>query len=170
MRAKLSFVALLLVSAVVASPSRAAGSKEEAAIRAEVSAVAKAFVEACERVDVEAAMKFVADVPDFLYADPDGSIYDRASLRELMTRSFAGASSQKITTLRERFIVLGPDVVLWSWNGGVDVVRKSGPPVRIQPYSASFVLRRIAGRWQIVYQHESAVIPSLPPAARRTRK
>ena len=151
---------LLLVFGAWVQPSQAAMTpKQQETVRAEVSRAVKSFIAACEQVDVARALAFEADVPEFLYADADGSMYEYPGFRELVTRSFAASSSQKVITRREKILVLAPDLVLYAWNGALEMTPKGGTTVHVEPYSLTLLMRKVAGAWRITYQHESGQVP-----------
>jgi ketosteroid isomerase-like protein len=139
---------------------------QQTAIRQEVDQFMKAWIAAWERLDLEAAMKGEADTPEFLYADVDGNQYDKAGLRKLCVDMVANCTGEKVITQKERIYVLAPDAALYAWHGAVEFTQKDGTVMRIDPYNASFLLKRIDGSWTIVLQHESALPPQpVKPAA-----
>jgi ketosteroid isomerase-like protein len=132
---------------------------QQTAIRQEVDQFMKAWIAAWERLDLETAMKGEADTPDFLYADVDGNQYDKAGLRKLCVDMVAFCSAEKVITQKERIYVLASDAALYAWHGAVELIQKDGTVMRVDPYNASFLLKRIEGSWKIVLQHESALPP-----------
>ena len=146
---------------------------QQSAIRQEVDQFMKTWIAACERLDLESMMKGEADTSDFLYADVDGNQYDKAGLRKLCVDMVASCSAEKVITQKERTYVLAPDAALYAWHGAVDLIQKDSTVMRIEPYNASFLLKRIDGNWKIVLQHESALPPQpvkpAPPSGASTK-
>ena len=139
---------------------------QQTAIRQEVDQFMKAWIAAWERLDLETAMKSEADTPDFLYADVDGNQYDKPGLCKLCVDMVATCTGEKVLTQKERIYVLAPDAALYAWHGAVEFTQKDGSVMRIDPYNASFLLKKTDGSWKIVLQHESALPPQpVKPAA-----
>ena len=145
----------------------AAPPTDETAIRQEVSQILKDYIAACERMDSAAALRFVADVPEFRYADTDGKQYDYAGFRKLVTDVFADLSAWKATTRNQEILVLGPDAALVIWHGAADSVKKDGSALRLDDYNSTCLFKRFGGTWKVVFQHESSLPPSPPTSAQR---
>ena len=136
----------------------------ETAIRQEVSQVMQDYTAACEHVDCTAALRFVADVPEFRYADVDGKQYDYAGFKKLVAEFFAGFSAQKATTRNQDILVLGPDTALVIWHGAIDAAQKDGSGLRFNDYNITCLFKRSGGTWKVVFQHESGLPPQpVPP-------
>jgi ketosteroid isomerase-like protein len=140
---------------------------DETAIRQEVSQRVKDYIAVCERVDSAATLRFVADVPEFRYADTDGKQYDYAGFTKLVTDLFAGLSAQKATTRNQEILVLGPDTALVIWHGAMDAVQKDGSALRWADYNFTGLFKRLGGTWKIVFQNESGLPPAPPTSAQR---
>jgi ketosteroid isomerase-like protein len=137
---------------------------DEAAIRDEVKQAFLAFKAACESAKPAAQLAFYADVPEFRYVDIDGKRYDYAGHKQLVTELFAGLSAVKIDLGRYEITVLGADKALVLWTGALDLVQKEGPALRAEPYSVTFLWKRLGGAWKLVLQAESALAPQPVPS------
>lgn len=151
------WIAIPITPLVSAEPWTPA--QDEAAIEKEVTRFLKEWIGHWERLDLESAMKAEADTPDFLYVDVDGRQYDKAGLRKLCADMLAGCTSEKIITHRERVHVLARDAAVFAWHGSVEFTQKDGTTLRVDPYSVTFLLKRMDGQWRILLQHESALPP-----------
>ncbi len=154
----------LSLACLAASPAT-----DEAAIKAEVARAMSAFVAACEKADLAGALAFMADVPEFRYADPEGKLLGFAATKQGLAEWFGQCSARRVLTARQAITVLGPDAALVQWHGALELVLKDGKTLRADPYSASFLFRRIGDAWKIAYQHESGPPPqpvgaTQPPA------
>jgi ketosteroid isomerase-like protein len=136
---------------------------QQAAIRQEVTQAMHGMLAADERVDFAGVWAFHADVPTYLFADVDGKLYDYAGTKKVWSDFYAGCANLKLSTKREDVLVLGPDIALYRWHGAADITRKDGTTVRVDPWSATYLCRRISGAWKIVYGHESALPPQAVP-------
>jgi ketosteroid isomerase-like protein len=161
---KSPIIAVLILAAVLGFFANSASAADltqtqQTAVRQEVDQFMKSWIAAWERLDLETVMKGEADTPDFLYADVDGNQYDKAGLRKFCVDLVANCTGEKVITQKERFYVLAPDAALYAWHGAVEFTQKDGTVMRVDPYNASFLLKRIEGNWKIVLQHESALPP-----------
>jgi uncharacterized protein (TIGR02246 family) len=133
--------------------------EKQAAIRQEVLQTLHGMLAAEERLDAAAVWAYHADVPDYLWADIDGQLYDFAGTKKDWADYYAGCAKLKFTTKREEVMVLGPDLAFYLWHGSADVTGKDGAVSRGDPWTARYLCRRIGGAWKIVGGQES----SLPP-------
>lgn len=131
----------------------------QAALRQEVLQAMHGMLAAEERLDAAAVWAYHADVPDYLWADIDGQLYDFAGTKKDWADFYAGCAKLKFTTKREEVMVLGPDLAFYLWHGSADVTGKDGAVSRGDPWTARYLLRRIGGAWKMVGGQESS-----PPA------
>lgn len=130
--------------------------KQEAAIQQEVTRAYAEFVLACERVDLAGALRAYPGTPDFHHAVMDGAIAEFPRFREILADFLASCTAQKAFTKRQEVYVTGPDTALLVWSGALEIIWKNRPVQRLEPYSVTFLFRRIGGEWKIVFQHESS--------------
>ena len=166
---KMSITTILSLAALLgfaASSAFAAplSEKQQAAVREEVARAMQNFVAACERADLAGTLAFMADVPEFRYADPEGKLLDYATAKQGLGEWFGQCSAQRVLPQRQEIAVLGIDAALVEWHGALELVLKDGAVLRADPYNASFLFRRMDGAWKIVYQHESGLPPQPVPA------
>jgi ketosteroid isomerase-like protein len=146
---------LFLSLSTLADPPTA----DAAAIKAEVGVTLDAFKNAIEKVDLSATLALAADVPDFRYVMADGAVTDFAGWKQGHTEYFATVTAHRFVPQSQDIAVLGPDAALVTWTGVMEIVPKEGAVQRVDPFSASFVFKRLGGAWKLVAQHESG-----PPA------
>jgi len=72
---------------------------------------------------------------------------------------FQTVTAHRLVPRSQAIMVLGTDAALVTWTGALEIVPKDGAALRIDPFSASFVFKRLGGMWKLVAQHESC-----PPA------
>jgi uncharacterized protein (TIGR02246 family) len=135
------------------------GVPEEAAIKAEVSKAFDAFKVAVEKVDLAAVLAVPAVGPDFRYVMADGSVADLAAWKQGHVEYFPAVSAHRLTHKSQQISVLGPEAAIVTWTGVMDIIKKDGAVLRVDPFSGTFVFKRIEGVWKLVQQHESC-----PPA------
>jgi uncharacterized protein (TIGR02246 family) len=166
--AALLFAALpcLIADTAFAAPL---SEKQQTVIRQEVLQSMHGMLAAEERLDTAAVWAYHADVPDYLWADIDGQLYDFAGTKKNWADYYAGCAKLKFTTKREEVQVLGPDLAFYLWHGSADVTAKDGAVTRGDPWTARYLLRRIGGNWKMVGGQESSspaqpVTPAGSPA------
>jgi hypothetical protein len=160
MRMKPGALAILLALASSAFASESAQQApltdaQSAQIVQEARAVIKDLGDACQRLDVDAALKDALDGPGLLMVPSEGMIMDPRSLREGLRAFYAALSSMRFTTLREGSRVLAPDLVLHVWTYEVEGTSRKGVRWFIDTETASYLLRKIDGAWKFVFFQES---------------
>jgi ketosteroid isomerase-like protein len=145
---------------------------QKAALVAEVKPIALAWKEAGERSDFQACMALYAPASDFpqAYADIEGRLNNFPGLRKAAQDSYEGATRYDITLGKQMFTVLGPDLVLWAFQGAWKGSMKNGAEYKCDAVAVSILFRRAEGTWRIVYQHESSPTPVEVKAAAPPRK
>ncbi len=134
---------------------------QKAALVAEVKPITQAWKEAAERSDFHASMALYAPSPDFpqAYADVEGRLNDFPGLRKAAQDSYEGATHYDIILGKQMFTVLGPDLVLWAFQGAWKGSLRNGAEYKCDAVAVSFLFRQVEGTWKIVYQHESSPAP-----------
>jgi ketosteroid isomerase-like protein len=141
---------------------------DEATIWREVEQVAKDYLAAINRLDPDAVLKFTADAPKFCHVGIDGKQFDQAEFKQFLTEAFAGFSARTAAAQSQDIRVLDPDTAFVVWRGAVELTRKDGPILRLDPYALTCLFKRVRLFWRVVAQHESALPPrsvASPPAA-----
>lgn len=136
------------------------------ATRQEVTRTIAAFKDAVENVDLAAILALAADVPEFRYVMPDGVVTDFAAWKQGHSDYFATVTAHRLIEKTQQIAMLAPDTAQVTWQGAMDIVPKDGPVLRVDPFAATFLFRRIGGAWKLVAQHESGLPPQpvTPPA------
>jgi ketosteroid isomerase-like protein len=138
---------------------------KQAEIRAEVIRTADGFMAAMERLDITAATKNLADVPEFRHADNEGHVMDYATGKRAMGAWFAAATSQAATTKRREVVVLAADTALYIWQGAIQVNLKDGSRLQAPAYLVSALFKKMNGQWKIVFWQESGDVSPVTKAA-----
>ncbi|MBI4913712.1 MAG: nuclear transport factor 2 family protein [Acidobacteria bacterium] len=130
---------------------------QKAQVTEEVLAAMKPLAEAFARVDIEAALRMCHRSPDFGLVMPEGKALGFEELRALGKEMAGGLQKQTFTPAREKVIVVSPDAALYCWQGRIDLLQKDGAILRSDPYSLTYLIRKVEGRWSFAYGHESGV-------------
>jgi ketosteroid isomerase-like protein len=131
---------------------------QKAVISREVGQLASTWLQAHERSDVRAILACYATHPDFplMYADSEGRLGDFEVLQRSVHEDLEGSGQVTINLRKEMITVLDADTALWSfqgaWRGG-----RGGTALQPECCTVSLVIKRLAGEWKIVYQHESGL-------------
>lgn len=134
---------------------------QRSALRKEVHAVTRAWLQAIERSDGTAVLALCASVPDFplACADAEGKLLDFDGFRKITREGCDGAAHVVVTLRREMFTVLDADTALWAFQGGWQRTMKTGAILRTEDRAVSLLFRRVGKAWKIAYQHESSPAP-----------
>lgn len=138
---------------------------DDASIKAEVAQSFDKFKVAVENADLPATLAVVADVPGFRYTTSEGAVLDCAAWKQGHSEHFATVTAHRFFPKDQQITVLGPGAALVNWTGAMEIVPKEGAALRVDPFSASFVFKRLGGAWKLVAQHESGPPPQPVGAA-----
>ena len=122
----------------------------------EARRVTQALGEACQRLDIDAALKDWLDDGTSLAVAAEGYLVEPKALREGLRAFYASLASLRFTTLRDEVRVLAPDLVLQCWCYQVEGTTRSGTPFTVETETATFLLRKRGGAWKIIFFQESA--------------
>ena len=131
--------------------------KQQAAIHDEVLSRAKGFVAAIERADFNAAWSYIAEVPEFQWADADGRAYGFADTRKSWQESMGQCRSMKYPVLQESVLVLAPDAAVYVANCTGELTLKDGTLLTRGNFTFSSLWKHVGGAWKIVFCHESSL-------------
>jgi hypothetical protein len=106
---------------------------------------------------------YYLDSPDWGMANADGSRWDYQTTLKAQPDFFNAALSWKWTSIHENFIVLTKDIVICGWDGKDETVLKSGEKITYDPHTYTLIFKKVAGRWRVIYSHDSGV-PVVQPA------
>jgi ketosteroid isomerase-like protein len=132
-------------------------------IKADVKALCDTMWTKWQKLDVSATMGYMADSPDFVAYNPDGSRVDYQAFKKMLTEMAPTLALVKISAQREDVYVMSKDVAVYAWFGKSEIEMKSGEKVVYDPDAETLILKKIAGQWKIVYAHESATIVTQKP-------
>jgi hypothetical protein len=151
------FVALL-TACTTDSPKTLTASEKEA-IKNEVKKEFTAMVDACTKLDIQTALKYYWDSPDFMGFGVDGELIDYALFKKTNEDFFGSAQSIQFPSLKEVIKVLANDQVVFIWQYKAEIVLKTGEKLNFNKVGVTFLFQKIAGTWKIVYYQESALPP-----------
>ncbi len=161
----ISLFAILIIGCISQTPKPMTDSEKEA-IKNEVKKEFTSMVEACTKLDIQTALKYYWDSPDFMGFGVDGAIIDYALLKKTNEDFFGAAQSIKFPSLKEVIKVLANDQVVFIWQYKAEIVLKTGEKMNFDKVGVTFLFQKIEGAWKIVYYQESA----LPPVVTESKK
>lgn len=132
---------------------------EKETIKNEVKKEFYAMVEACNKVDVQAALKYYMDSPDFIGLGIDGMLVDFTTFKKMNEDFFNAAKSVQFPSIKEVFKVLAADKVLLIWQYKAEAILKTNEKITFDKVGVTFLFEKIEGAWKIVYYQESALPP-----------
>jgi len=123
-------------------------------IKSEVKVSADSVIARWARRDGKGAMEYYA--PDVVIVADTMKMGFQAYRQGWMAYD-SSASAVRVRPIREDIIPLVNDLAIWSWVGNVEVDLKSGDTVTTTPQMYSQVMKKVAGRWKVVFSHPSGV-------------
>ncbi len=158
MKAIVSVAALFLFCfGCTSQPSNEMSQQQKDQITNELKAAGDSLIASFERLDVEAALQFYAESPDWKMVNADGSAYDYQTNKKFLSDWANSVTSYKWTTTRQDFIIVTKDFVICAWVGKDETLTKSGDKVTYDPHAYTLVYKKIAGQWKVIYQQDSGI-------------
>jgi len=154
----LSLFAILLIGCTSQAPKILTDTEKEA-IKNEVKKEFNAMVEACNKVDIQTALKYYLDSPDFIGLGVDGMLVDFATFKKMNEDFFNSAISVQFPSIKEVFKVLAEDKVLLIWQYKAEAIFKTNEKITFDKVGVTFLFEKIDGTWKIVFYQESALPP-----------
>lgn len=149
---------LLLISGCTSQQSDQLTQQQKDQIKSEVKVVMDSMIARDERLDADGVLQYYCNSPDFVAFGPDGSRSDYQAMKKGLVEMFSSLASLKILATREDIIVMTKDIAIDAWSGKTEAVLKSGEKMVFDPDGVTQIFQRIAGRWKVIYQQESATI------------
>ena len=135
--------------------------EQKAEIAAEVNALQADLWDAWREMDIDRALSFGRDVPEFMFAY-EGQLWDYAEFEEAARSVSADVESQTFTITESQTTVLAPDVVCITEQGtnvATDTMGETGPEVA---FAITVIWVHRDGEWKIEHNHESHPTPEVP--------
>ena len=124
-------------------------------IKSEVKVVVDSILAKLERLDLNGALPYLWDSPEFVSYNADGSRSDFQANKKSDIDAFVNMAAFKNTTAREEFRVEAKDLVIYSWAGKGEMFMKSGDKITEDPEATTWVFKKVDGQWKIIYSHDS---------------
>ena len=137
--------------------------KEKTQIEKEIREAINALIVGCESLDMDLAFRAFSNSPDFLMMGMDGSLYDYQTYIDINISYLKACSRFKLTTYRDEIRIMDRDTVIFSWAYGAEATLKTGEKDIFKKAGASFVFKKAADEWKVVYYHESSTPPIRVP-------
>lgn len=134
---------------------------EQLEITREVQQVFREIVTNSEAANLEGALHYYADSPDFIGVFGDGTVHDYQAFAAGNREFFSQVRAEKFTPLREHTLIIDRDNVLYTWQARATITLNDGTALTMDPFATTFLFRRIGTSWKVIHSQES----SLPPPA-----
>lgn len=140
--------------------------QEKDQIKQELTSLINSFVKVYERGDVEAALEYYWNSPDFISVGADASVKDYQSFKKENEEQLKSLISTKIITVKQEYRIINRETVITLWYGRFEVNMKDGGILVFDPDVVTWVLQKINNEWKITYQADSG----LPPVVQAAKK
>jgi ketosteroid isomerase-like protein len=161
----ISLFAILIIGCTSQAPKPMTDSEKEA-IKSEVKKEFTAMVEACMKVDLQTALSYYWDSPDFKGFGVDGELIDYATFKKANEEFFNAVQTLQFLSIKEDIKVLASDLAIFIWQYKAEIDLKTGEKMNFDKIGVTYLYKKIDGVWKIVYYHESA----LPPIVAEAKK
>jgi len=132
-------------------------SQEQEAVKKEIRGIVDQILQNVETGNLDAALQPYSNTPEFLAVNWDGSTLDYEQLRTANREFIKTVDNIKFTPVKNNFLFLSKNQVLYTWNGKAEIISKSGKQWKLEPYGVTLLFSRTNGQWKISYSHESAL-------------
>ena len=101
------------------------------------------------------------DSTEFTYI-MNGQPADFKVFKETNKQFWSGLEYQKINRLSEKLIIINQESVIYTIIGNDEAKFKNGDILKVDPYAASFLLKKVNGLWKIHHAHGSGQFSNIP--------
>jgi len=133
--------------------------EQKAAIADTVNALQAESWDAWRAADLDRALSYMHDSPDFWFALQGQALRGYAESESFWREGFGTASRLDITISDSRTMVLAANVVAVLEHGAFSVTDDAGVTSPEQPFVMSATWVRRDGDWKVLYGHESWPVP-----------
>ncbi len=134
-------------------------SADKETVKKEISARIEEIIMGAKELNAEAASKPYSNDPYFKIVNPDASVTDFTTMKNVQSESMKTLASMNFTTIKQDFTFLEKDLVMCTWTGINEFKLKTGEKMKIDPYVGSMLFRKKDNEWKIVYAHETTASP-----------
>jgi len=153
-----SLIAVALLGCTNQPPKPLTDAEKET-IKNEVKKDFNIMLEAFKKHDLETALRYYLDFPDFMGIGPDGVIVDFAQFKKANEDMVNSAKSMQFTTIKEDSKILGSDQVLYIYQYSAEIILNSGEKITYDELAMTCLYKKVEGLWKIVFYHESGLPP-----------
>ena len=119
------------------------------------------MTEYSEKAQPELFLSYYDPSPSFLHISGDGQMRNYEEFKKICSEYYNNLKDQKITTIREKFDVLGKDLVMLGWAGNIVAHFRNGDMMNLNNYSITNIFKKIGNKWKVIHSHESSLPPEI---------
>jgi hypothetical protein len=129
-------------------------------VKEEINPVITQLFECVYQADFEKYLSFW-DSTEFTYII-NGQQADFKVFKETNKQFWSELEYQKINRLSEKLIIINQESVIYTIIGNDEAKFKNGDILKVDPYAASFLLKKVNGLWKIHHAHGSGQFSNIP--------
>jgi hypothetical protein len=114
-----------------------------------------------EEARLDFFLSYYDNSPTFLHFSGDGKMRNFEELKKVCTEYYTTLKQQRLSTITEKFNVIGADLVIAGWTGNIIAEFKNGNTMIMNNYSVTNVFKKINGKWKAIHSHESSLPPEI---------
>ena len=153
-------VALFLLVSCNTNKENILTGEDKAAIKSEVHAVINNIVASSEALNLEKATESYLNNPEFISIS-NGVISDYKSFLKGNKEHFDAIVAQEYTENDLIFTIIDKKTVILTYGGSALVTMKDQQKVKVDPFLATLVFRKIDDSWKVLYSSEFATFAAI---------
>lgn len=134
-------------------------SNEKEIIKKVISDRIEEIIKGAKELNVDAALKPYSNDAVFRIVNPDASVTDFQTMKNVQVEAFKTLASLNFKTIKQDFTFLTKNLVICTWTGSNEFELKTGEKMKIDPYVGSMIFKKAGNEWKIIYAHETAAAP-----------
>ena len=128
--------------------------QQKTQIKSEVTAVGDSIIARWVRLDGGGAMEYYA--PDVLVVYNTATM-DFQTYKQGWLAYDSSMAAVRVAPIRQDILPLARNLAVMTWVGNVALILKSGDTITTDPQIYSNVMKKVVGRWLVVYSNPSGV-------------
>ena len=129
---------------------------EKETIKSELQLLMNQFIQNNEIGNVEKAIEPYLDSPEFMSIS-NGQISDYKNFMIANKQYFEALESQKFAESAMIYTFINKETVVITWGCSTLIQMKDEQEIKIDPYTATFIFKKVNELWKIIYCHGSGV-------------
>lgn len=157
----LFFIIMISLTSCTQKNSSSLSDTEKQTIESDVNLMIDSLLNACTNLDVEKALSFYENSPEFMLVGVDGSISDYNSTYKSNKDFFTSCTNASFRPIRKDNIIINDKLVLQTLLYSATVTTNNNERITYDKIGATSLIKKYGDKWRIIHFQESSLPPKI---------